>query len=156
MERNLGLYLLLACALILYGCASNPGNRSSKDDKNGRLFLLEGGMVCQEVITNKMWQFSKEGPFFSLEEAERYAAGMNLGGYEDWRLPTKSELFDLFYMHYWQNDGNCMMNYKGEFWSVSRDQESALGHWEDDLLCGPEFNYIDSIKDDGFVRAVRP
>ena len=45
---------------------------------------------------------------------------------------------------------------KGEFWAVSRDQESSLGHWEDDLLCGPEFNFVDSIKDDGFVRAIRP
>ena len=156
MKLNLVLYLLLAFALILWGCASNPDNRNSKDDRKAGLFLLEGGMVCQEVMTNKMWQLSKEGPFVSSEKAERYAAGLNLGGYDDWRLPTKSELFDLFYMHYWQNDGNCVMNYKGEFWAVSRDHESSLGHWEDDLLCGPEFKFVDSIKDHGFVRAVRP
>lgn len=156
MKRNLATYLLLICALILFGCASHPGTISSNDNRNGRLFLVEGEMVCQEVKTNMMWQFSKEGPFASLEEADRYAAELNLGGYDDWRLPTKSELFDLFYMHYWKNDGDCVMNHRGEYWAVSRDQESSLGHWEDDLLCGPEFNFVDAIKEDGFVRAVRP
>ncbi|MEJ2135947.1 MAG: DUF1566 domain-containing protein [Desulfofustis sp.] len=113
-------------------------------------------MVCQEVTTNRMWQFRKEGPFSSLDEADRYVAELNLDGYDDWRLPTKSELFDLFYIHYWKNDGTCMMNYKGEFWMVSKNHEPSLGHWEDDLLCGPEFKFVESIKQDGFVRAVRP
>lgn len=113
-------------------------------------------MVCLEVMTNRMWQFRKEGPFSSLEEADRYVANLNLNGFDDWRLPTKSELFDIFYIHYWRNDGNCVMNHKGEFWAISSDQGSSLGHWEDDLLCGPEFNFVDSIKEDGFVRAIRP
>lgn len=156
MKRYLTPYLHLICTLILCGCASNPDTISSNDNRNGRLYLVEGGVVCLEITTNRMWQFRKEGPFSSLEEADRYVAELNLNGFDDWRLPTKSELFDIFYIHYWRNDGNCVMNHKGEFWAVSRDQESSLGHWEDDLLCGPEFNFVDSIKDDGFVRAIRP
>ena len=59
-------------------------------------------------------------------------------------------------MHYWENDGTCVMNHKGEFWMVSKNKEPSLGHWEDDLLCGPEFKFVESIKEDGFVRAIRP
>jgi len=79
-----------------------------------------------------------------------------LGGYDDWLLPTKSELFSLFYMHYWNNDGDCEMNHKGEFWVFSKGQEPALGQCEDYFLCGPEFKFVKSIKEYGFVRAIRP
>lgn len=156
MKRSLDLKLLLVCALILSGCASKADGTGSNDDRKIKLLLINEEMVCREVVTNKMWQFTKEGPFPSLEIAKRYAAELELGGYDDWRLPTKAELFDLFYLHYWKSDGNCVMNHKGEFWAISGNQESSLGHWEDDLLCGPEFKFVDSHKEDGFVRAVRP
>lgn len=156
MKSNFALYFFLAYALILNGCAAQQVSPRSSDERESGLWLAEDEMICHEVLTNKMWQFVKEGPFSSLKEAQKYAEELRLGGYGDWRLPTKSELFDLFYMHYWKNDGTCVMNYKGEFWTVSKDQEPSLGHWEDDLLCGPEFKFVDSIKEVGFVRAIRP
>ena len=113
-------------------------------------------MICHEVQTNKMWQFIRDGPFSSVEEAERYAAELELGGYGDWRLPTKSELFNLYYLNYWKNDKSCEMNHRGDFWTVSKNRVPSLGHWEDYFLCGPNFKFVESFKDYGFVRAVRP
>ena len=155
MKCNFSTYFFIAYALILNGCVAQQ-DATGSDVSKGGLFLAEGEMICHDVLTNKMWQFVKEGPFSSLDEAERYAAELRLGGYGDWRLPTKSELFELFYIHYWKNDGTCVMNHRGEFWMVSKNQEPSLGHWEDDLLCGPEFKFVESIKQNGFVRAIRP
>ena len=156
MKGIFAIYLFLAYALILNGCMTQQDAKGSRNERESGLFLAEDDMICHDVQTNKMWQFAKEGPFSSEEEAERYTAELTLGGYGDWRLPTKSELFNLFYIHYWKNDSNCVMNHIGEFWMVSKNQELSLGHWEDDLLCGPEFKFVESIKQDGFVRAIRP
>ena len=106
--------------------------------------LILNGCVAQQDATGS--DVSQGGLF--LAEGEMIC--------HDWRLPTKSELFELFYIHYWKNDGTCVMNHKGEFWMVSKNQEPSLGHWEDDLLCGPEFKFVESIKRNGFVRAIRP
>lgn len=156
MKNDMVLYLLLAYVFALNGCTIQPDYSGSKADRNAGLVFVRGETICQDSLTGKMWQFSKEGPFTKLEEADRYAANLRLGGYDDWRLPTKSELFNLFYLQYWKQDGNCVMNHRGEFWLISKSQDQSLGHWEDDLLCGPEFNFIESIKEDGFVRAIRP
>ena len=156
MKRNIVLYFLLTYLFVLNGCVVQSNSSGSNDDAKGKLFQIEGGLVCQELKTNKMWQFNKEGPFDSWEEADRYATELKLGGHDDWRLPTRSELFDLFYTHYWKNDGNCMMTHKSEFWVISKGRESSLGHWEDDFLCGPEFNFVEAIREYGFVRAIRP
>ncbi len=156
MKNYLGVCLFLTYALLMSGCAATSDTAGTKDEQKGGLFLVNDKMVCQEALTSKMWQLRKEGPFYSLKEAKRYIVDLELGGYGDWRLPTRSELFNLFYMHYWKNDGNCVMNHKGDFWGVSKDQSPFLGHWEDYLLCGPEYKFTESLKTRGYVRAIRP
>lgn len=156
MKSIFVFFLFLINALVMNGCAFQSDRSGSDVDKMDGLFLVKGEKICREVSTNKMWQLIKEGPFSSLEEANRYTAELKLGGYDDWRLPTKSELFNLFYVHYWKNNRDCVMNNKGEFWAISKDQEPSLGHWEAYLLCGPEFKFVYSIKEYGFIRAIRP
>lgn len=156
MNINVVLYLLITSVVALNGCTSHPDASGTNDGNKGGLLMVHGEMICQEVSTNKMWQFKKKGPFSSREAAEHYASELKIGGYDDWRLPGISELFDIFYMHYFQNHGDCEMNHRGDFWSLTKDKEPSLGHWEDYLLCGPEFKFVDSMKDYGFVRAIRP
>lgn len=156
MKNCPALYRFLTYALVLSGCAAKPDISSSIDEQMKGLFLVESEQICQEVQSNKMWQRSKEGPFYSLEEAYQYADELELGGYKDWRLPTKSELFNLYYIHYWKNDKNCVMNQKGDFWAVSKGQVPSMGHWEDYFLCGPEYKFVESFKNYGYVRSIRP
>lgn len=156
MKIHLAVYLALTYLLILNGCAVETDISGADDDKIEGLFWVMGEEVCTETRTDIVWQFRKEGPFYSAEEAYRFAENLRLGGFEDWRLPTKSELFNLFYLHYWNKDGNCEMNHRGDFWLIAEDQAPSLGHWEGELLCGPEYKFIDSIKGHGYVRAIRP
>ena len=50
----------------------------------------------QDIVTDSrtglMWQRHISKKIFTLETAKLYAAGLRLGGYEDWRVPTKTEL----------------------------------------------------------------
>ena len=156
MKNCYVLYLVIPCLVVLNGCSTKPDIPDSVDNKLKGLVLLEGDNICQDTLSNKMWAFSKEGPFSSLEEAYQYVSELELGGYDDWRLPTKSELFNLFYLNYWKNDTNCVMNHKGDFWTVSKNQVSSVGHWEDYLLCGPNYKFVASFKGSGYVRAIRP
>ncbi len=120
------------------------------------LLRAEGSEICEETKSEKMWQKGKGGPFLTLQEAEQYAADLQLGGYNDWRLPSKEELFHLYHVFFWKKNNNCDLNQSGEFWSVAKDGRSSLGHWETYFLCDPEFNYVKSLKTSGYVRAIRP
>jgi len=155
-KRNL-LHIIACIVLMLSsGCASRQDKADPvRSDADGEL-LVTGKGICQEVRSGKMWQASKSGLFSSLQEAERYAASLNLGGYNDWRLSTKEELFDLYYIFFWEKNGDCAMNRNGNFWAVSVDGSPSLGHWETYFLCNPEFRYIKSQGTRGYVRAVRP
>lgn len=152
------LFCLLACSffIFLYGCVTRQnGKDSSRDETNGVL-QYEGEGICLNIRTGRMWQVERGGSFSSFQEAEQYAVNMKLGGHNDWRLPTRAELFDLHNIFYWEKNGNCAMNTTGDFWTASGKGEKPLGHWETYYLCGPEFKYSESLGTSGYVRAVRP
>lgn len=47
------------------------------------------------VRGNLMWARDRSLPIPDLEEAQRYARRLRVGGYADWRLPTRDELEGL-------------------------------------------------------------
>ncbi|MDH3328865.1 MAG: DUF1566 domain-containing protein [Desulfobulbaceae bacterium] len=128
----------------------------SSGDETNKVFQYEGDGICLDIRTGRMWQVERGGSFSSLQEAEQYAANMKIGGHNDWRLPTRAELYDLHDIFFWEKNGNCTMNTTGDFWTASEKGEKPLGHWETYYLCGPEFKYSESLGSDGYVRAVRP
>jgi hypothetical protein len=139
--------------VISLGCASKEKKGSSVTDNSAVLQKI-GQDVCLDVNSEKMWQIEREGIFSSYEEAEQYAVHLRLGGYDDWRLPTKSELFDLHYIFYWKKNGNCTLKSSGEYWTFD-DGKPSLGHWETHFLCEPNYKYVKSLGTKGYVRAVR-
>jgi len=141
---------------MMCGCATTPSGSDPNVAAKGDLSLIQGEGMCQEYKSGKLWQVDKEGPFASKAEAEQYAADLKLGGHNDWRLPTTHELYNLFQMCYWKNNGDCIMDHRGEYWTVSEEKESVLGHWETYMVCSPEFKYVRAIKPNGYVRAIRP
>lgn len=153
--RANSLFLIIVLFLIFgNGCASKDRSDSSINDTDGVL-IYKGQGVCLDVKSGKMWQVEREGEFSSDQDAEQYAADLQLGGYDDWRLPTKTELYRLHYIIYWKENGECNLKSTGEYWA--RDEwGSTLGHWETFLLCAPNFKYVKSVGTKGFVRAVRP
>jgi len=145
---KMSLLYLSVCILIILnnGCVS----------KQNSLVKLKDQGICKEITTGKMWQIDKGGKFTSLNEAESYATSLQLGGFNDWRVPTKDEYFQLHYLFSEGKNNDCAMNSNGDFWAISEGEEPTLGHWETYHLCGAEFKYVESLETTGYVRAVRP
>jgi hypothetical protein len=54
-----------------------------------------GDGTISDMNTNLMWSKAVDKSKVSLAEAETIAANMNLGGYDDWRVPNIKELYSL-------------------------------------------------------------
>jgi hypothetical protein len=100
-----------------------------------------------------LWQKERSSKFSSLKEAEDFVANMKLGGFNDWRLPTRDELFRLSDIIEHKLTADCPLNTTGNYWS--KNGKGEVGEWYPYPLCaGYDFRYLKSKT--GRVRAVRP
>lgn len=151
LKKILALCLPLTFLFAAAGCAVRTDQGAGA--AGSRMVTLENG-ICQDTRTGKMWQVETSRTLRSLEEAQNYVAGLKVGGHDDWRLPTVTELFDLYMIFDLHQNGNCDMRIEGTYWSDEPDLEGRVGTWELDDNCDPERRYIPKTK--GRVRAVRP
>ncbi len=141
------LFLLTVLLLSFQGCAG-------KSSQQAHLQNLGNG-ICQDTVTGQMWQIEKGPISTSLEDAEQYARNLKLGGYNDWRLPTVNELYDLNYYFDLFLVGDCNLDRKGSYWSSEKDGTGKAGAWEIGASqCDPSREYSTSTI--GYIRAVRP
>jgi hypothetical protein len=139
------LFVLLLC----HGCTSKS---STSNPQNNAKLVDTGKGVCRQD-NGLLWQVGRSGEFSTFEEAREYVKNMELGGYNDWRLPTKDELYTLCDLFEQKLAGDCPMKPKGSYWS--KNGKEKAGEWEAYPLCGGhELRYIKSKS--GRVRAVRP
>jgi len=149
MAKRTLIICFLACILI-------GGASGSYGQEDSGLLRAQGNQICQEVQSGKMWQVEKKRGVATAREAEIHVAGLKLGGYDDWRLPTKAELFELAKIFFWHKNNDCNMNMRGDFWIVDDKRQPTSGHWEIDFACGPVYRYIEAGHSRGNVRAIRP
>jgi hypothetical protein len=139
--------------LLLTSCAGGTAQRTSSSAvADGRMAVPAPG-VCQDTKTGLMWQSDTSKAFNSLAEAEKYVASLTVGGHNDWRLPSVTELYGLYMTFDLHENGPCEMVVEGTYWSDEPDLEGRVGTWELDDNCDPERRYIP--KQRGRVRAVR-
>ncbi len=87
------------------------------------------------------------------EETDEYADKLQLGGFDDWRLPNRDECLMLSELLL-TNKEDCPITIEKGHW-VNDNNKHKPGFWDDYPLCGgPEFRWVKSKE--GFVRAVRP
>ena len=139
--------------LMISCCQSCVLGSSSNGELRARAKLVDlGNGICQQS-NGLMWQAGKSEIFSQGQDARDYAKSLDLGNYNDWRLPTKEELYELCYIFEMKMVGNCPMKLKGSYWS--RNCKLQAGAWEAYPLCGgSDFHYLTSRT--GRVRAVRP
>ncbi len=155
-SRILFSLLVLSMYVFIHGCAAKQEKIDSSSDGTYGALRYVGQEICREAKTGRMWQVIKGGPFSSQREADEYVENLELGGYSDWRLPTEDELFNLHYIYFWEKNGACVMNRKGEYWTAADGREPTPGHWKTYFLCSPEHQFVHSPGKRGYVRAVRP
>jgi Protein of unknown function (DUF1566) len=139
--------------VILTGCSGKSGQKNILPHiSDARLTVLSGG-VCQDTKTGLIWQTEKSTTIKSLAEAQGYTESLGAGGYDDWRLPTVTELYDLYMTFDLHQNGDCQMQIEGTYWSDEPDLDGRVGTWELNDNCDPERQYIPKQK--GQVLAVR-
>jgi hypothetical protein len=61
---------------------------------NPPFFVHNGDGTVTDTVTGLMWQ-ETDGGEMTVENTRIYCAGLTLGGYSDWRLPTAHEAFSI-------------------------------------------------------------
>ena len=150
------MMLVLTGFLCLHGCARRPGHEIPTHEDIKHALQHVSPAICVETKTERMWQVDRSKITYSPEDAKKYAAELRLGGYTDWRLPTRQELFSLYYINLWKKNGECSIKGTGEYWINREGSEAYPGHWETEFLCSPVHKFVKSVKLKGYVRAVRP
>ena len=102
-----------------------------------------GNGIVLENRTGKMWQHDYSKTF----------KGHTLAGYNDWRLPTREELYELAMMFDLKEAGDIRMQIEGNYWLTEKDGNSIVGSWEIGDQCEPERFFFSKKR--GRVRLVR-
>lgn len=143
--RNFLLILLFLSPLIT-GCAlTRTANLTDSGDG-----------IIKVSSSPLMWQKTRGPLFTSWEEADNYVKTLQLGGYSDWRLPTREEFLELYFVFDFGKAKAKDLNItiEGNYWSADKDGLGFSGAWKDGDSCEITRSYQPAIK--GYVRAVRP
>ncbi|MEN8136555.1 MAG: DUF1566 domain-containing protein [Thermodesulfobacteriota bacterium] len=142
--RNIFSLLPLICLFII-GCALT-----------GTTTLTTRNGVMEASSSPLMWQQDRGPLFTSWEKANNYVNKLELGGYSDWRLPTKEEFLELYFAFDYgsANTRDLGIVIEGNFWSAEKGGMGFSGAWKDGDSCEISRDYKLARK--GYVRAVRP
>ncbi len=82
-------YTVVFCLLfLLSACASS-------DEKLGERFVSNNDGTVSDIETGLMWAASANDQSVTWPQAKEYCENFNGGGYQDWRMPSASELVAL-------------------------------------------------------------
>ncbi len=66
----------------------------------------------------------------SPAEVQEYISDLNKGEYNDWRLPTKYELYDLFLLFALKENRELDIKLEMSYWLVGNNGKMIVGSWE--------------------------
>lgn len=110
--------------------------------------------LFQEKKHGKTWQVNRSKRIKNTDDAAAYLSKLNQGKYNNWRLPTKQELQELFDIFDHKDNGSVMIRLEGSYWLAEYDGVPYVGSLEIGDQCGPSRTFY--IGKAGYVRAVRP
>lgn len=144
----------LTAAVALVSCSPIGRTVNSGHSERGAFLENLGNGICQQHPSGLMWQIKVSEKFSTLAEAKQYADNLQLGGFDDWRLPTRDECLYLAELLLIDKTG-CPLDMRRAHWIQDPEGAGQSGRWEDYPMCGgPEFRWTQGKK--GSVRAVRP
>lgn len=112
------------------------------------------GEIFQDTAHQHFWQVKGSRKLGERKEVSAYLATLNKGKFNDWRLPTKQELFQLFSDFDLKRNGNLRIRLEGNYWLTDDMGQSHVGTWEIGDQCGPSHTFYRGKA--GYLRAIRP
>ena len=139
--------VVLSCIFFTIPSFARAGNSSS-------LLVNVNEYFFENTRNQKMWTKERSKRLAAISEVQIHIDKLNKGQFDDWRLPTKQELFDLFAIFDLKNNGDVKVRMEGKYWLADSEGQVSVGTWEIGEGCGPERRFYSGGK--GYVRAVRP
>jgi hypothetical protein len=134
--RLKSILLVVVVLGVLVGCggdgasSSTPADDAYNDTTSEQLHLHqyevnEEGTIVTEIDTGVMWEQSGGWQTLTWQEANDYCEQLSLGGYDNWELPEKDLLMELFERDAYEWHSNDSPPYindifdcrLGEYWS---------------------------------------
>lgn len=110
--------------------------------------------VFLDAGRNLFWQVKRMKKTASKEGVDQYLSTLNQGEHNDWRLPTKQELFRLFSVFDLKRNGTVKIRLEGSYWLADAMGLAHVGAWEIGDQCGPIRTFYQEKA--GYIRAIRP
>lgn len=150
-EYPVRLTVLFLAMLVFIATQSISAQRVKPSDT---ISLVSKGDIL-ETANKRMWQSNRSKKMESTKDVENYLQSLNQGTYNDWRLPTKQELYDFFTIFDFKKNGAVQIRLEGYYWLDDKKNSSVyVGGWQIGDGCGPSRSFHKGKK--GYVRAVRP
>lgn len=115
------LLSLFICLLVILPVTASA--------KMGAVTILDGDII-QEPENGRMWQMNRSKKMRSSTEVQEYLSNLNKGEYNDWRLPTKYELYDLFLLFALKENQALDIRLEMSYWLVGNNGKMIVGSWE--------------------------
>ncbi|OEU46486.1 MAG: hypothetical protein BA862_08380 [Desulfobulbaceae bacterium S3730MH12] len=115
------LLSLFICLLVILPVTASA--------KMGAVTILDGDRI-QEPENGRMWQMNRSKKMRSSTEVQEYLSNLNKGEYNDWRLPTKYELYDLFLLFALKENRELDIKLEMSYWLVGNNGKMIVGSWE--------------------------
>jgi hypothetical protein len=115
------LLSLFICLLVILPVTASA--------KMGAVTIL-GGEIIQEPENGRMWQMNRSKKMRSSTEVQEYLSKLNKGEYNDWRLPTKYELYDFFLLFALKENQELDIKLEMSYWLVGNNGKMIVGSWE--------------------------
>ena len=115
------LFTLLFCLSLILPVTASA--------KMGAVTILDGDII-QEPGNGRMWQINRSKKMRSSTEVQEYLSNLNKGEHNDWRLPTKYELYDLFLLFALKENQELDIRLEMSYWLVGNNGKMIVGSWE--------------------------
>ena len=162
MQYRKSLHILSVCCLLLFSNVAFAWSVPDTGDPNDPTcnppsYNNLGNGIIKDNANSLMWQEATAPGTYTWDQAISYCAGLDLGGYSDWRLPTIQELSTLvdtsisppgptIRVHFHSTVGHG-------YWSSTSDVNDAGNAWGVNFYNGDVYDYGKTYGNN--VRAVR-
>jgi hypothetical protein len=141
--------ILIFTLLVLSSC------RNTGAENRDMISIVSEGIILSEQ-SGLMWQQDDSKLISNASDAQKYVNKLTLGGFSDWRIPTKAESHNLYFSldfgESMANDLNVKMEHA--LWVRLDDGKMVPGSWDAGETCCIVRTFKKDIR--ARVRAVRP